>query len=262
MNKEVLIITESIYNNQTKRLAVAMANEINCHCVTLDEAKLLNIDDYKVVGFGSGIYFGAHHPKMIEFVYKLSIRNQKIFIFSTHGNPIVSNYHETLCLALIKRGRTVIGEFDTVGFDGTGPFLIYGGGHKGRPHEGDCKRARKFIQKLLPEYVIKDLYLTKVKEKRKVIEGSPNLYKIDSVTLVGDKVTVNHNRCVGCAICVKKCPISVFDITEGKSIPNRELDCTFCGICKRACSYQAIKIHGSNYDYIRVAIRHKDKKGL
>ena len=67
-------------------------------------------------------YFGQHHPKIIEFVNQLSVREQKSFIFSTHGNPLVSKYHDALRFALTRKGRTVIGEFDTVGFDGTGPF--------------------------------------------------------------------------------------------------------------------------------------------
>lgn len=262
MNEEVLIINESIFNNQTNRLATAMAGELNCQCVTLDEAVLLNINKYKVVGFGSGIYFGKHHPKIIDFVNQLPKIEQRAFIFSTHGNPILGKYHHALHLALTSRGRTVIGEFDTVGFDGTGPFMIYDGGHKGRPHEGDCKRARKFIRKILPEYIPRDFYLTKLNKKHKVIEGKPNLYKIDSVVLVGDKVTVNHNRCVGCGICAKKCPLSVFDISKDKAFPNRELDCTFCQICLKSCNYSAIAFHGSNYDYIRVAIRHRKKYGL
>jgi len=262
VNDEVLIIEESIFNNNTKRLATAMAYELDCQCVTVNEAKLLNIDRYKVIGFGSGIYFGKHHPKIIEFVNQLSVREQKSFIFSTHGNPLVSKYHDVLRLALTRKGRTVIGEFDTVGFDGTGPFLIFGGWNKGRPHEGDCKRAKEFIRKLLPEYNINDMYITKLKKKNKIIEGAPNFYEVDSVILVGDKVTVNHNRCVGCGTCIEKCPLSVFEMSNGKSLPNRELDCTFCQICQNSCNYHAITLHGSNYDYIRVAIRHRKKLGL
>ena len=262
MNEEVLIIEESIFNDQTKRLAKAMADQLDCRCVTIDKAKSLNVDDYKVVGFGSGIYFGMHHPKIIEFVNQLPIKDQKSFIFSTHGSPILGKYHDALRLALNQRGRTVIGEFDTVGFDGTGPFMIFGGGHKGRPHEGDCKRAKQFVRKLLPEYDITDLYLTKLEKKNKITEGHPNVYKIDSVILVGDKVTVNQNRCIGCGVCTEKCPLSVFDISDGKAIPNRELDCVFCQKCLTFCNYRAITLHGSNYDYISVAIRHRKKFGL
>lgn len=80
--------------------------------------------------------------------------------------------------------------------------------------------------------------------------------------MVGDKVTVNQNRCVGCGVCTEKCPLSVFEISDGKAIPKRELDCVFCQKCLTFCNYRAITLHGSNYDYIRVAMRHRKKFGL
>ncbi len=262
MNKKLLIISESIFNNNTKILAHAMADELDCLCVTVDEAKLLNIDDYEVVGFGSGIYFGKHSSKIIDFVNQLPIKEQKVFIFSTHGNPFANNYHQVLKLALVDRGRTVLGEFDTAAYDGTGPFLIFCGGNKGRPNQTDCKRARRFIKRLLPEHSVVDLYENKLKTKNKVVEGKPNIYEVDSNILCGDKVSVNHNKCIGCCKCVKNCPLSVFEMSNGKAIPIRELDCIYCGICKKYCDTKAITLHGNNYDYIRVAIRHRKKQGI
>ncbi len=87
MNEEVLIIEESIFNDQTKRLAKAMANQLDCRCVTTNEAKSLNVDDYKVVGFGSGIYFGMHHPKIIEFVNQLTVKIKIIYLLYSRKPP-------------------------------------------------------------------------------------------------------------------------------------------------------------------------------
>jgi len=262
MNNNALLIVESIYNGHTLRLAQAMANKIDCRIVNADTASNLDLSQYKVIGWGSGIYFCQHHPKLIELAIKLTPQNQKAFVFCTHGNPKVGRYQDRLANALKEKNRIIIGQFHTVGFDGAGPFRLFGGGHKGRPHEGDCEKAARFIKKILPEYVASDLYLEKLKKRKNVVEGRPNIYKIKANTLAGDKVTVDHNRCDGCKMCILNCPLRVFDVIIDKAIPIREMDCTSCQLCQNFCKQHAIFLHGNKRDYVRVAIRHKDKRGL
>lgn len=261
MNKDVLIIVESVYNDQTIRLAKSMANTLKCKILGVDEASTVNIESYKVIGYGSGIYFGKHHTKLIEFARNLSDHKQDAFVFCTHGNPFVGNYQKSLCTILKKKKRNIIGMFDTVGFDGTGPFMLVNGAHKGRPNEKDCRKATKFISKIMSEYIQVDLYMNQVRPN-KIIEGIPNTYQIDGKTLVGDKVTINHGQCNGCGICTAKCPLNIFDIKNNKSVPIRELDCIYCGICQQFCKQGAIFLHGTKRDYIRVAIHHRNKNGL
>ncbi len=74
MNHKCLVICESIYNNNTLKLAKAMAQTLGCYCVTVDEALALNLNEYETIGLGSGIYFGKHHPKLFQVAQRHSKR--------------------------------------------------------------------------------------------------------------------------------------------------------------------------------------------
>ncbi|MPQ34203.1 4Fe-4S dicluster domain-containing protein [Clostridium estertheticum] len=259
MNEDVLIICESVYNGNTLKLATAMAGELNCLLVNTKEAENLDLRKYKTIGFGSGIFFARHAPILMEFISKLEFSEQPAFVFSTHGSPILGKYHKPLKTLLTKKGRTIIGEFSTKGYDCTGPFTIVGGGNKGKPNESDQRKAARFISKLFPKYKRIDDYLslTHIEPLR---DGVPNVYKIkkdgNEIVLKGDIVTVNQNKCIGCGKCLKNCPLGIFELRYEKSAPIRELDCVQCRLCQSYCPTRVIYLHGTWKDSIRVAKRH------
>lgn len=63
---------------------------------------------------------------------------------------------------------------------------------------------------------------------------------------------VKTGKCVGCGICVDKCPVNSLKFKNGKVAINRN-SCVECGECARACIYDAISgtFAGSKY-YISV----------
>lgn len=57
-------------------------------------------------------------------------------------------------------------------------------------------------------------------------------------------ITVNHERCTLCQICISLCPMGVFEIREGKlTLVNVDL-CIVCRACEAACPVEAITIEG------------------
>lgn len=51
-------------------------------------------------------------------------------------------------------------------------------------------------------------------------------------------IVVNEERCKGCGLCVKNCPLEAIELTEKKArIEDR---CASCGVCIRVCPFQAI----------------------
>lgn len=152
MNKEVIIICETIYHGNTEKIAKAMAYALNCDIVSSQAAMSIDLSQYKIVGLGSGIFFTSHHPKIFEALVRLN-SGQQVFIFSTHGAPFLGSYHDSIKVELEKRSIRVIGEFSCKGYDCTGSFIITKGGNKGRPNEKDEQKAIKFISRILPQYV-------------------------------------------------------------------------------------------------------------
>lgn len=265
MKNELIIIYESIYNGNTLKIARTMAQKLGCRFVQAKQALTEDLSRYKVIGFGSGIYFGTHHPALFEVVEKLDESNQNVFIFSSRGAPVLGKYHDGLKKALLQKGKKILGEFSVRGYDETGPWVIIGGGNIGKPNESDLKKAEKFIHKIMPEYCMTDYY-AKVNKVLPVKEGEVNTYflKINSSTieLKGDFVTINQNACIGCGKCVKVCPLNVIEINVTKAIPVNELDCTLCRLCIQNCSERAIHLHYSWRDAIKVAKRHSKKTML
>ena len=50
---------------------------------------------------------------------------------------------------------------------------------------------------------------------------------------------VDNNKCVGCGLCSKKCPMQAVAITQGQAQINRH-HCIVCGQCRQACPRKAI----------------------
>lgn len=56
------------------------------------------------------------------------------------------------------------------------------------------------------------------------------------------KVEVDPGKCVGDEECIEVCPVNVFKLKEGKSIPVRAEDCIGCESCIQVCDYIAITV--------------------
>jgi NADH-quinone oxidoreductase subunit I len=72
------------------------------------------------------------------------------------------------------------------------------------------------------------------------------------VVLLSDPETGELN-CNACLVCMKQCPVSAIDITQGKNEAGQRYPvtftidntlCCFCGICEEVCNFDSIKLTG------------------
>lgn len=145
-----LIVLFSYHHKNTEKISKVIAPIIGAETVAPQLIEPVELSDYGLVGFGSGIYFGKHHRIILEFVDKLSQQNgKKAFIFSTSGQTgNDTKLHKKLREKLIAKGFTIIGEFNCAGFDTYGFLKIAGGIKKGHPNEDDLKAAEAFAKTL------------------------------------------------------------------------------------------------------------------
>lgn len=148
--KKVLIICQSTHHGNTMKIAQTMAEVLQAEIKKPVDINPSDLDEFDLIGFGSGIYDQHHHPSLFRLLEKLpEMANKKVFIFST-STIFVDRMHQKLRNALTEKGFEIIGEFNCKGLM-TYSFtkFILGGLNKGRPNENDLKKARKFAENLI-----------------------------------------------------------------------------------------------------------------
>ena len=155
-----LIVVFSYHHMNTQKVADVFAKVLDAQIKTPQQISPEELQQFDLVGFGSGIYASKNDQSLLDFVDKLrQVTYKKAFLFSTSGMPIgisgqnrleeyTSKCHTTLREKLQSKGYTVVDEFSCAGFN-TNKFLKWFGGiNKGRPNTEDLKHAEVFAEKL------------------------------------------------------------------------------------------------------------------
>jgi flavodoxin len=147
-----LLIVISIHHNNTGKIADVVAKVLDAQIKKPQEVNPEKLQEYDLVGFGSGIYGEKHHESLLELADTLpQVTNKKAFIFSTSaimGKNKVAKDYLMLREKLQSKGYIVVDEFACKGFN-TNSFMKYlGGMNKGRPNAEDFKNAEEFVRNL------------------------------------------------------------------------------------------------------------------
>jgi len=153
MVKKALIIVYSYHHKNTEKIAKVMAKVLNTEIKRPDEINSEKLQDYDLIGFGSGIYGEKHHESLLNLANKLhQVKENKAFIFSTASltnEKKVIKDHTKLREKLKSKGYIILDDFQCKGFN-TNSFMKYlGGMNKGRPNAEDLKNAEEFAKNLI-----------------------------------------------------------------------------------------------------------------
>jgi flavodoxin len=147
---ESLLILYSYHHKNTEKIAKVMAEILDANIRTPQQLVAENLQDYSLIGFGSGIYSAKHHESILYLANRLPhVNNQKAFIFSTSSNlePSSKN-HSTLRKILKSKGYLIIDEFTCAGFNTNSFSRFFGGINKRRPNAEDLENAAIFAKNL------------------------------------------------------------------------------------------------------------------
>jgi flavodoxin len=148
-----LLVFKSVHHQNTARVAEAMAEVLRADCLAPADCPYERLAECKLLGIGSGIYYGRVHAELWRWVRDLPDRSgpkPAVFIFSTSGLPIFARlWHRPLKMALTRKGFSVLDEFACRGFDTWGPLWLAGGLNRCHPNEQDLKQAREFARRMV-----------------------------------------------------------------------------------------------------------------
>jgi flavodoxin len=142
----------SYHHNNTEKIAKVFAKVLDAQIKTPQQIKHKELQDYDLIGFGSGIYSAKHHESLLDLADKLpQVNNRKAFIFSTSGitgESKAAKDHSKLRKKLQSKGYIIVDEFQCKGFNTNSFLKLFGGINKGRPNAEDLKHAEEFAQNL------------------------------------------------------------------------------------------------------------------
>lgn len=148
---KTLIIYASVHKKNTEKIALEISKNLEAKIVQFHEFNE-NLDDYDLIGFGSGVYLAKFHKGLISLVKSFKkLDNKKAFIFSSAGmkkNLMLNRSHRHFKKLLNNQGFVVIDEFSCLGHDEYALLKLFGGINKGRPNNQDLLEAKKFALSL------------------------------------------------------------------------------------------------------------------
>ena len=147
-----LLVLFSYHHKNTEKVANVFAKVFDAQIKTPTQINPEELQEYSLIGFGSGIYGEKHHKLLLDLADKLpQVTNKKAFIFSTsaiQGKAKVAKDHSLLREKLQSKGYQIVDEFSCKGFNTNSFLKVFGGMNKGRPNAKDLKHAEKFAQNL------------------------------------------------------------------------------------------------------------------
>ena len=147
-----LLILFSYHHNNTEKIANVFAKVLDAQIKKPQQINPEELQEYNLIGFGSGIDSAKHHKVLLDLADKLpQVTNRNAFIFSTSaimGEAKVAEDHSSLREKLQSKGYMIVDEFSCKGFNTNSFLKLFGGMNKGRPNTEDLKHAEEFAQNL------------------------------------------------------------------------------------------------------------------
>ena len=147
-----LLVLYLYHHMNTEKVAKVLAKVLDAQIRTPQQVNPEELQEYSLIGFGSGIYGEKHHKSLLDLVDTLpQVTEMKAFIFSTSaimGKDKVAKDHLTLREKLQSKGYMIVDEFACKGFNTNSLMKYLGGMNKGRPNAEDLKHAEEFALNL------------------------------------------------------------------------------------------------------------------
>ena len=145
---KTLVVYYSMHKGNTRKIAGVISKFLGADLIEIDKLNIESLNEYDLVGFGSGIYNRKHHVKIYQLIDNLNLENKNVFVFSTSAAGFKLQNND-LIKYLNSKGAIVKNSFSCKGYYTNNFLKLFGGTSKGHPNNDDILNAQNFANDLL-----------------------------------------------------------------------------------------------------------------
>lgn len=145
MNKKIVIVYTSIHHENTLKLVKAIADKYTVDIIDATQQSTVNLQDYDVIGFASGIDFGKFYSSVENFAKEnLPIGKQVFFLYTCAKDR--KGFTNSMRDIVAEKKAEILGEYGCKGFNTYGPWKAIGGMNKNHPSDSEIDQAVEFFK--------------------------------------------------------------------------------------------------------------------
>lgn len=147
MNRKAVIIYASKHHGNTYKLVKGISER--CEVTTIDATKqsVMDLQDYEVIGFASGIDFGKFYKEIETFAKdNLPMKKQVFFLYTCAMER--KGFTDSMKKIALEKDAIVLGEYGCKGYNTYGPWKLIGGMNRNHPTEEEIQSAVSFFESL------------------------------------------------------------------------------------------------------------------
>ena len=146
--KKTAIIYASKHHGSTRKLVEAIAAKFDIVQINAEEQQRVDLNEYDLIGFASGIDFGTFYPS-VEQALKDNLPDHKKVFFLYTCAKINNRFTKNVKQVAIAKNAEILGEYGCRGYNTYGPWKLIGGMNKNHPSVKELDEAVKFFEVLM-----------------------------------------------------------------------------------------------------------------
>lgn len=148
MMKKTVVVYASKHHGNTYKLAKAISDKYEIAMIDAMKEKYVDLQEYDIVGFASGIDFGKFYVEIEDFAKEnLPTQKQVFFLYTCAMDRV--GFTDSIKEIALEKEAIILGEYGCRGYNTYGPWKLIGGMNKNHPTEAEIQEGVNFYEKLL-----------------------------------------------------------------------------------------------------------------
>ena len=125
MDKKAIIIYASKHHGNTYKLVKAISNKFGVEIIDATKQAVVNIQEYEIIGFASGIDFGKFYEVIETFAREnLPLKKEVFFIYTCAMER--KGFTNSIKQIVLEKEAVILGEYGCKGYNTYGPWKLIG----------------------------------------------------------------------------------------------------------------------------------------